>query len=106
MYKDPPYVLKESGYASFNLPIEIYLKAGPRDEPKKYSLTYDLDIAKTTVQKYPLLVANPSSDFRHKLLDGGGIMINHDGKILNANKSARSHSNKIIHSIVLFRPFK
>lgn len=82
MYKDPPYVLKESGYASFNLPIEIYLRAGPRDEPKKYSLTYDLDIAKTTVQKYPLLVANPSSDFRHKLLDGGGIMINHDGNFL------------------------
>lgn len=72
-------MLKESGYASFNLPIEIYLKAGQRDEPKKYSLTYDLDIAKTTAQKYPLVVANPSSDFRHKLLDGGGIMINHDG---------------------------
>lgn len=76
-------MLKESGYASFNLPIDIYLKAGQRDDPKKYSITYDLDIAKTTAQKYPLVVANPSSDFRHKLLDGGGIMINYDGRILN-----------------------
>lgn len=79
VYKDPPYVLKESGYASFNLPIDIILKAGPRDDPKKFTITYDLDITKTLMQKYPLIVDNPSSEFRHKLLDGGGIMINHDG---------------------------
>lgn len=83
MYKDPPYVLKESGYASFNLPIDIYLKAGPRDDPKKFSITYDLDISKTTVQKYPLTISNPSSEFRHKLLEGGGIMINTEGKTVN-----------------------
>lgn len=74
-------MLKESGYASFNLPIDIYLKAGPRDDPKKHSITYDLDIFKTTVQKYPIIVLNPSSEFRHKLLEGGGIMINTEGKL-------------------------
>ena len=72
--------MKESGYASFNLPIDIYLKAGPRDDPKKFSILYDLDISKTTVQKYPFVITNPSSEFRHKLLEGGGIMINNDGK--------------------------
>lgn len=80
MYKDPPYVLKESGYASFNLPIDIYYRAGARDEPKKVSILYDLDIYKTTCQRYPFFINNPSSEFRHKLLEGGGIMINTDGK--------------------------
>lgn len=79
MYKEPPYVLKESGYASFHLPIDIFFRAGPRDDPKKHSLTYDLDISKTTVQRYPLFITNPSNEFRHKLLEGGGIMINNDG---------------------------
>lgn len=73
-------MLKESGYASFNLPIDIYLKAGPRDDQKKFSLMYDLDITKTTVQKYPFLVVNPSNEFRTKLLEGGGIMLISDGK--------------------------
>lgn len=80
VYKEPPYVLKESGYASFNLPIDIYFKAGARDEPKKFSTLYDLDISKTTVQKYSVIVPNPSSEFRHKLLEGGGIMMNSDSK--------------------------
>lgn len=79
MYKEPPYILKESGYASFNLPIDIYLKAGPRDEPKKYSITYDLDIYKSTKQIIPLIIMNPSTEFRNKLMDGGGILMN-DGK--------------------------
>lgn len=78
--KEPPYVIKESGYASFNLPIEIHLKAGSRDEPKKISITYDLDIYKSTVQRPAYFITNPSTDFRHKLLEGGGILINNDGK--------------------------
>lgn len=73
-------MLKESGYASFNLPIDIHFKAGARDEMKKYTITYDLDISKTTVQKYSVMIPNPSSDFRHKLLEGGGIMMNNDSK--------------------------
>ncbi|XP_031638089.1 protein AF-9 [Contarinia nasturtii] len=76
VHKEPPYVLKESGYASFNLPIDIYLKAGPRDDPKKYSTTYDLDIYKTIVTKHQIIIQNPSTEFRNKLLDGGGIAVN------------------------------
>lgn len=83
VYKEQPYVLKESGYASFNLPIDIFLKAGPKDDPlqKRLTVTYDLDISKTLVQKYPFIIINPSSEFRHKLLEGGGIMINTDGNV-------------------------
>lgn len=81
VFKEPPYTLKESGYASFNLPIEIHFKAGPRDEPKKFTTTYDLDISKTTAQKYSVMISNPSSEFRHKLLEGGGIMMNNDSKL-------------------------
>lgn len=73
--------MKESGYASFNLPIDIYLRAGPRDEPKKYSITYDLDIYKTTIKKHQLNISNPSTEFRNKLIDGGGITISNDSKL-------------------------
>lgn len=74
-------MLKESGYASFNLPIDIYFKAGPRDETKKFTTTYDLDISKTTVQKHSVIIPNPSSEFRHKLLEGGGIMMTNDSEL-------------------------
>lgn len=80
VHKEPPYVLKESGYASFNLPIDIYFKAGARDDPKKYSTIYDLDIYKVNVvTRHPITIQNPSTEFRSKLLDGGGIPVN-DGK--------------------------
>lgn len=79
--RDPPYVLKEAGYGGFLLPIDIFFKAGPRDEPKFLSITYDLDITKPQhVFKYNHTFMNPSTEFRHKLLEGGGLLINHEGK--------------------------
>lgn len=78
--REPPYVVKEAGYGGFNLPIEIWLKAGARDEPKVISIQYDLDITKTHgILKHSCIISNPSTEFRHKLLDGGGITITGEG---------------------------
>lgn len=82
--KEPPYVVKESGYGGFILPIEIHFKAGPRDEQKFVTFQYDLDILKPhSSMKYQYIISNPSSEFRHKLLDGGGVTLNSEGNYYN-----------------------
>lgn len=48
--KEPPYVVKEQGYAGFILPIEIYFK-NKSDEPKKKAFSYDLDLTSYKVQR-------------------------------------------------------
>lgn len=77
--KDPPYTLKESGYAGFEIPIDIYLKN--KDEPKKIQFKYDLNLqnegpAISKVQKEKYVFHNPSEEFKKKLLKGGGIFVN------------------------------
>lgn len=77
--KEPPFLLKESGYAGFQLLIDIYLRN--RDHPKKISFTYDLElplkggpkIVRTQKEKY--IFTNPNDEFRYKLLKGGGVVI-------------------------------
>lgn len=76
--KWPPYSVKESGYAGFQMLIDIYLRN--RDEPKMISFTYDLDlpnsgprIVKTQKEKY--VFTNPNEEFMFKLLKGGGTVI-------------------------------
>lgn len=76
--KEPPYSVKESGYAGFNFPIEVYLKN--RDEPKKIKFNYDLHLqnagpAIKKVRNEPYVFPNPSDDFRRKLLKGGGTPV-------------------------------
>ncbi|GBP79849.1 hypothetical protein EVAR_89288_1 [Eumeta japonica] len=51
--KEPPFSIKESGYAGFNLPIEIYLKN--REEPKKIKFHYDLSLQEKGPTTYNLL---------------------------------------------------
>ncbi|CAG2055528.1 unnamed protein product [Timema podura] len=74
--KDPPYSVKESGYAGFIIPIEIYFKN--KDEPKKVRFDYDLNlqsngppISKVVREKY--VFPNPSEDLRRRLIKGGGV---------------------------------
>nr|CAD7398645.1 unnamed protein product [Timema poppensis] len=74
--KDPPYSVKESGYAGFIIPIEIYFKN--KDEPKKVRFDYDLNlqsngppISKVVREKY--IFPNPSEDLRRRLIKGGGV---------------------------------
>ncbi|XP_015126611.1 protein ENL-like [Diachasma alloeum] len=76
--KDAPYVLKESGYAGFVLPIYIYLKN--KDEPKKIEISYDLTLAPsgpaiTNVMRHSEVITNPPDDFKRKLLKGGGVSV-------------------------------
>lgn len=75
--REPPYSVKESGYAGFNFPIEIYLRN--RDEPKRIKFNYDLQlqnsgppIIKVQKEKYVFSVTN--DEFKHKLLKGGGLV--------------------------------
>ena len=73
--KEPPYQLNESGYASFEIPIEVYFRN--REEPKKISLEYDLfiDLGRpvTKLKREKLTFLNPSADFKKKLLKGGAV---------------------------------
>ncbi|XP_050522152.1 protein AF-9 [Daktulosphaira vitifoliae] len=95
--KEPPYVVKESGYAGFPLPIDIYVRN--KDEPRKIRFNYELilnergspPIFKVIREKY---IFSPSEDFRRKLIKGGGIsVLSHDGtEIKNSSNSAVSKS--------------
>uniref|UniRef100_A0A1A9X1X8 YEATS domain-containing protein n=1 Tax=Glossina brevipalpis TaxID=37001 RepID=A0A1A9X1X8_9MUSC len=76
--KEPPYMIQESGYAGFMLPIDIYFRI--RDEPKRVQFNYDLDLQQTgppqhrcDIQKF--IFDNPSEEFRLKLLKGGGVPV-------------------------------
>lgn len=71
-------MVKESGWAGFIIPIEIYLKN--KDEPKKFQIAYDLNLQTsgppvTTVLRHTEIINNPSDEFRKKLLKGGGVSI-------------------------------
>ena len=75
--KEPPYSVKESGYAGFNLPIDIYLRNN--NEPKKIRFNYDLNLQQSgppiiKVQKEKYIFNSPAEDFRMKLLKGGAIV--------------------------------
>ncbi|XP_043285624.1 protein AF-9 [Venturia canescens] len=76
--KEPPYVVKESGYAGFVIPIDVYLKN--KDEPRRIQISYDLILlpsgpAFNNVIRHHEVFANPSEEFRKKLLKGGGVTV-------------------------------
>lgn len=76
--KEPPYVVKESGYAGFPLPIEIYVRN--KEEPRKIKFNYELilqDRGSPPISRVirEVYVFSPSEDFRRKLIKGGGVSI-------------------------------
>ncbi|KAI4483599.1 hypothetical protein M0804_007859 [Polistes exclamans] len=76
--KEPPYVVKESGYAGFMIPIHVYLKN--KDEPKRFQIFYKLNLQTrgriiNKVIRHIEIINNPSEEFRRKLLKGGGFTI-------------------------------
>lgn len=78
MVKDPPYVLKESGYAGFPLPIDLYIRNN--DEPRKIRFKYELVLQERGLPPMSRIVRetyvfSPSEDFRRKLIKGGGVSI-------------------------------
>lgn len=78
VYKEPPYLLKECGYAGFELDIDIYFRC-QRDEQKKITFRYDLTLpskgATSLCERRYHTFHSPSSEFRRKLLDGGGVVV-------------------------------
>lgn len=73
--KEPPYSVKEAGYAGFVLTIDICFKN--RDEPKKFSCEYDLDLQPFKTQVNELVITTPVSDeFKKKCLKGGCVLLN------------------------------
>ncbi|XP_059060994.1 protein AF-9 [Achroia grisella] len=89
--KEPPFSLKESGYAGFMLPIEIYLNN--KDEPKKIQFSYDLSLQQSGLLKDRYIFQNPNDDFRKKLLRGGGITINNNAFYTNPDQESRSRDS-------------
>lgn len=76
--KEPPYSVKESGYAGFNLPIDIYLRNN--NEPKKIRFNYDLHLQPSgppilKVQKEKYVFNSVSDEFKIKLMKGGATVI-------------------------------
>ena len=76
--KEPPYQVSESGYGSFNLPIEVYFRN--KDEPKKVRFEYDLllpnlnDPPINQIRSECLTFQNPSDEFKQKLIKAGGVL--------------------------------
>ncbi|XP_015586233.1 protein AF-9 [Cephus cinctus] len=75
--REPPYIVKESGYAGFVIPIYVHLKN--KDEPKRFQINYDLVLqhgpAINNVIRHTQTFFNPSDDFRRKLLKGGAVVV-------------------------------
>lgn len=55
------------------LTIDIYFKN--RDDPKKVTFNYDLDLAPIKSQKEEYVFINPTDEFRRKCLKGGGVIV-------------------------------
>ena len=74
--KVPPFLVAESGYGSFMLPIEVYFRN--EDEPKKVRFEYDLllpnlnDPPINQIRSEFLNFPNPSKELQRKLLEAGG----------------------------------
>lgn len=95
--KEPPYVVKESGYAGFELPVEVYFKN--REEPKKITFEYDLflnmDDSVSNTRREKLTFKNPSPDFKKRLLKAGGELITSSSVVNSGNDpSARARQRK------------
>ncbi|KAH9629789.1 hypothetical protein HF086_009916 [Spodoptera exigua] len=89
--KEPPFSIKESGYAGFIFPIEIYLKN--KDEPKKIKFSYDFTLQQSGSLKDRYIFQNPNEEFRKKLLKGGGIPISNNAFYTNPDQESRSRDS-------------
>ncbi|CAG2102453.1 unnamed protein product [Medioppia subpectinata] len=92
--KEPPYQVSESGYAGFELPIEVYFKN--KEEPKKISFEYDLylrlDDAVSNCRREKLTFQNPSNDFKKKLLKAGGVSNESNGSSVKTSSGSEEKS--------------
>ncbi|XP_044262135.1 protein AF-9 isoform X2 [Tribolium madens] len=94
--KEPPYSVKESGYAGFNLPIDIYLRNN--NEPKKIRFNYDLHLQQSgppiiKVQKEKYVFNSVNDEFKMKLLKGGAT-IGSSSSMQDASDNRSSNDDK------------
>lgn len=76
--QEPPYEIQESGCASIDIPIHVYLKCS--NKPKKISLRYSLHIEnnnKTSSESRSVYYdfENPSEPLYTALMKGGGEIV-------------------------------
>ena len=77
--KEPPYQVKESGYGSFNMAIEVYFRN--KDDLKFQRFEYDLllpnaqDPPINQLRSETLTFQSPNEEFRSRLIKGGGILL-------------------------------
>lgn len=75
---EPPYQIKETGYAGFEIPISIYFRS--KDKPNYASFVHDLNLLtnkedkNSTVEKIKL--CNPNREFEKLLIKSGAQLLN------------------------------
>ncbi|XP_024874310.1 protein AF-9 [Temnothorax curvispinosus] len=79
VFKEPPFIVKESGYAGFLIPIDIYLR-NKEPDIKKFQILYDLHLQQSgppinKAIRHVEVFTNPSDDFKKKLLKGGAVVV-------------------------------
>ncbi|KAL7296015.1 hypothetical protein TKK_0010570 [Trichogramma kaykai] len=88
-FNKPPYVIRESGYAGFEIPIDVYLRNN--SEPRKFHFKYDLSLAKFTSSSHSIthteIINNPSEEFAKKLRKGGALPISNSESVTEKKKS-------------------
>ncbi|XP_052742336.1 uncharacterized protein LOC112052184 isoform X2 [Bicyclus anynana] len=87
--QEPPYEIKESGCASIDIPIHVYLKFSSK--PKKICLRYSLYIennnkASSESRCVYYDFENPSDTLLGALMQGGGEVIARAGNFTNSGK--------------------
>lgn len=77
MVLEPPYEISETGYACFEMKIEVFFRN--REKPKSIVFDYDLFLELgrpvNKVRREKLTIQNPPEDFLLKLLAGGAVSL-------------------------------
>nr|CAB3263868.1 protein AF-9-like [Phallusia mammillata] len=91
--KAPPYEVKETGYAGFNMLIDIHFKN--KSEPKTVRFHYDMFLHMETMPPVNhtriemLTFTSPADDFKKKLLRAGGVLQVQDGSSQTKEKKVK-----------------
>ncbi|CAF4911970.1 unnamed protein product, partial [Rotaria sp. Silwood1] len=102
-FRSTPFAIKETGYAGFHLPIDIFFKT--RKEPKKFRIEYDLDLhtnveghphrqKESSVRRYRCTFYNPDPEFRQKILAAGGKIRDTSSISTNNNDNGASDAEE------------
>jgi transcription initiation factor IIF auxiliary subunit len=96
----PPFCVRESGYGSFDIPIEIFFHG----TEESYKLIYYLELQPLTankifnrLRKETITFKSPSAELRKYLISGGGILKTLDSSLNNNSSNISiSISNNVV----------